>query len=84
MKKRVYSSYDEIDRDLEILDVERKLHYYKVKRSVDDLKEHLTFSNLVQGLLGISLENTKPLVKTVFTATLPFLVRKAFSLFVKK
>lgn len=84
MKKKVYSSYDEIDRDLEILDIERKLHYYKVKRSIDDLKEHLTILNLTKGLLGISKENTKPLVKTVFTATLPFLVKKAFSFFMKK
>lgn len=84
MKKKVYSSYDEIDRDLEILDIERKLHYYKVKRSIEDLKEHLTLSNLAQGALGLSKANVKPLVKTAFRTALPFLVNKAFSLFVKK
>jgi hypothetical protein len=83
MKKKVYSSYDEIDRDLEILNVERKLHYYKVKRSIDALKDNLTLPNLAMGLLDIPKDTTRPLVKTVFRTTLPFLVKKVFSLFVR-
>ncbi len=81
MEKKVYSSYDEIDRDLEILNLERKLHYYKVKKSVEDLKEHLTFTNVAQGLLGISKDDKIPWVRTVFRFTLPFLVKKVFNLF---
>lgn len=81
MKKKIYSSYDEINRDLEILDIERKLHYYKVKRSVEDLKEHLTLPNLAMGLLDIPKDNNKPLTKTIFRTVLPFLVKKAVSLF---
>lgn len=81
MKKKVYSSYDEIDRDLEVLNLERKLHYYKVKQSVEDLKEHLTFTNVTQGLLGISKDDKIPWVRTVFRFTWPFLLKKVFNLF---
>lgn len=89
MKKKIYSSYDEIDRDLEILDLERKLHYQKVKLSVEDLKKNLTLPNLAGGLLGISGGNTGdplikrvfPLAKTAFRISLPFLVKKAFGWF---
>lgn len=83
MKKKIYSSYEEIDRDLEILNLERKLHYYKVKGSIEELKDHLTFTNVAQGFLGISKDDTRPWVKMVFRAALPFIVKKAFSLFSK-
>lgn len=83
MKKKIYSSYDEIDLDLEILDLERKLHYQKAKRSIGDLKDNLTIGKVAQGVLGIS-GGAKPLVKTAFRAALPFLVKKAFGLFSKK
>lgn len=84
MKKKVYSSYDEIERDLEILDLERKLHYHKVVRSIDNFKDNFTFINLVSGFLGISKKNAKPLAKTVIMSSLPFLIRKLMQLFVKK
>lgn len=83
MEKKIYSSYDEINRDLEILNLERKLHYDKIKQSIDDLKENLTLPNLAMGLLDISKEDTKPLVTTVFKAVVPFLVKKVLNFFSK-
>lgn len=80
-KKKIYSSYDEINRDLEILDLERKLHYQKVKRSIEGLKENITLPNLAEGFLGISKKETTPLIKTIFRSALPFLMRKALGLF---
>lgn len=83
MKKKIYSSYDEIDRDMEILNLERKLHYYKVKQSIEDLKEHLTLPNLAQGLLSFSADAGKPLVKNVFKMALPFFISRIFRSFRK-
>ncbi len=83
-EKKIYSSYDEIDRDLEILKLERKLHYHKVKRSIEDLKDDLTFVNLAQGFFGVSKEDSRPLMKTVFRASVPFLLKKVFSFFGNK
>lgn len=83
-EKKIYSSYDEIDRDLEILKLERKLHYYKVKQGFEDLKSHLTLGNVAKNALGIAKVNVKPIASTVFRAALPFLAQKAFGLFRKK
>lgn len=53
--KKSYSSFEEINRDLQILKIQRELHYQKILSSADDLKEELsperiiknTFSSLI-------------------------------------
>lgn len=82
-EKKIYSSYDEIDRDLEILNLERKLHYYKVKRSFEDLGEHITLPNLAEGFLEITKGDSSPLINRVFKIATPFLIKKALNLFFK-
>ncbi len=47
MKLKVYNSYDEINRDLEILKVEKDLAYAKFKRSLDETKESLQPMNMI-------------------------------------
>lgn len=41
MKPKRYSSYAEIDRDLEILKLEREIHYKKIILSLDKTKESI-------------------------------------------
>lgn len=83
MKKKIYSSYEEIDKELEILKLESELHRHKVVKSVEDLKNNLTFLNLAQGALGLGNIAVKPITKTIFRSALPFIIQKAYSLFRK-
>ena len=41
MDSKKYSSYADIDRDLEILKIEREIHYQKIILSIDTTKENL-------------------------------------------
>lgn len=50
--KKSYSSIEEINADLEILKVQRDIHYYKIFQSVDNIKEELTPNNLVRNTFG--------------------------------
>ncbi|MEL1246055.1 DUF6327 family protein [Flavobacterium sp. DGU11] len=59
MNTKVYRTYDEINRDLEILKVEKDLAYARFKKDLDETKESLQPMNLigetprkVLGLLG--------------------------------
>lgn len=50
--KKSYSSIEEINADLEILKVQRDIHYYKISKSMDDIKSELAPNNLVRNTLG--------------------------------
>ena len=41
MEKKKYSSYAEIERDLEILKVEKEIYYQKMLLSIDKTKESI-------------------------------------------
>ncbi len=52
MIKKSYSSIDEINRDLNILRLKRDIHYQKVFRSVDIVKQELTPDVLLRRSVG--------------------------------
>ena len=62
MQKKRYSSYAQIDQELEILKVEKELHYQKLLQALDQTKENLdpkkmfgipeTAIDMVSGLAG--------------------------------
>ena len=47
METKKYTSYAEIDRDLEILKLEREIQYKKVQLSVEKIKDDFSASNSV-------------------------------------
>jgi hypothetical protein len=47
MATKKYSSYAEIDKDLEILKLEREIHYKKTLLSIDKTKESIIPTNTV-------------------------------------
>jgi len=47
MNTKVYSSFEEINKELEILKVERDLSYAKFKRSLNETKESLEPGNII-------------------------------------
>lgn len=47
MNTKVYSSYKEINRDLEILKVEKDLAYQKFLKELDETKDSLNPKNMI-------------------------------------
>ncbi|MHC5201097.1 DUF6327 family protein [Myroides sp. LJL119] len=52
MIRKTYTSIDQINNDLNILRTKRDLHYQKIFRSVDVLKQELTPDHLLRSTLG--------------------------------
>lgn len=73
--KKVYSSFEEIDRDLEILKLERRLHYYKIKQRIENTKEDLTLPNMVSKLMGVSYEHKYSLLSIALKGSAPLILR---------
>ncbi len=71
MNTKVYSSYAEINRDLEILKVEKDLAYAKFKRSLDETKESLEPMNMIgetpKKILGVLGTLSGPLKSAALT-----------------
>ncbi|WP_162126831.1 DUF6327 family protein [Flavobacterium phycosphaerae] len=67
METKKYSSYAQIEHDLEILRVEREIHYQKIRLSFDKTKESLVPSKTIS-LLGTIYEN-------VFSGTLGTIIK---------
>lgn len=74
MGKKVYSSYAEIDRDLEILKLERSLYLEKMKLSIDNSKQKLQPASLLSSYLGISGKLKLSTVFSVVKTTLPLII----------
>jgi len=47
MSLKTYSSFSEIDRDLQILELERKIAFEKMKLDITDVKQSLSPSHIV-------------------------------------
>lgn len=75
MATKVYSSYEEIDRELEILKLQKEIDTQKLSLAVEKTIEGVTPSGLVQNLLGNagSFLTKSGLLKNV---VLPFVINK--------
>ena len=67
METRKYSSYAQIEKDLEILKVEREIHYQKIVLSIDKTKESILPSK--------SLNLVSQVYEKVFTGTTGTIVK---------
>ncbi|ESU30036.1 hypothetical protein FLJC2902T_05270 [Flavobacterium limnosediminis JC2902] len=75
METKVYSSYKEIDRDLEILKLQKEIDVKKLSLTVDKTLESLTPAGMLRNLLGDTglLITKSGLLKNVI---LPFIINK--------
>ena len=55
METRKYSSYAQINRELEILKIEKEISYQKLVYGIKKTKESFTPQNIVSGVIGSSL-----------------------------
>lgn len=52
MEIKKYSSFEAIEKELEILKLEKDIHYKKLVFDIQETKELLTLSGLISGFLG--------------------------------
>lgn len=74
MAAKKYTSYGEIDQDLEILKVEKEIHYRKMKLSLDKTKDSLMPSQPVQGFYSVYKKVFSGIPGTVLKIALPYVV----------
>ncbi|MFV8368787.1 DUF6327 family protein [Flavobacterium sp. LB2R40] len=75
METKKYSSYAQIDRELEILKMEKEISYQKLIFGVNKTKESFSPQNIVSDLVG-SFSTAIPYGAIVSTAV-PFILNKA-------
>lgn len=80
--KRIYTSFEEIDRELEILDTERKLNYYRFKRDLEGLKSELSAERITSELFEEIQHRFMGFLKSIFTQRVIILfIRSLFKWF---
>ncbi|CAM3958203.1 DUF6327 family protein [Flavobacterium weaverense] len=75
MENKKYTSYAQIDRELEILKVEKEISYQKLVFGVKKTKENFTPQNIVSDLIG-TYSSAIP-YGAIVSASVPFVLNKA-------
>jgi len=74
MEKKKYSSYAQIEHELEILKVEKEIHYQKMILSVEKTKESIFPSKTVSFLGNVYETVFSGTLGTVLKIAIPYLV----------
>lgn len=74
MEKKKYSSYAEIDKDLEILKLEKDINYQKLKLSFQKTKESITPQNIVNGFVSSYTDHFKKSYPQILQSIIPFVI----------
>jgi len=74
METKKYSSYAEIDRDLEILKLEKQISYQKVLLSIQQTKDSVTPQNLVSGFLAPYKEAIPNPLRSILRTSIPYII----------
>ena len=74
-KQKIYSSFEEIELDLQILKVQREIHAQKIKLNLEKTGENLKPINLLQDYIGESNRDTFSLIEQVIKIILQFVIK---------
>ena len=74
METKKYSSYAEINHDLEILKIEKEIHYQKILLSIDKTKENILPSKSVSFIGDIYQKLFSGSVGTILKIMIPYAV----------
>ncbi len=74
-KSKIYSSFEEIELDLQILKVQREIHAQKIKLNLEKTGENLRPINLLEGYIGETNRTTFSLIEQVIKIILQFVVK---------
>ena len=75
MENMVYCSYKEIDRDLEILKLQKEIDYQKLSLSVEKIIDGLSPHSMIQNVLG-SFSSAITKYGLLQKIVVPFLINK--------
>ncbi len=77
--RKHYSSFEQIDLDLQILRVKREIHYQKINSAFDQLKDEAAPQNLLKSTLGSAgslLTNSSGIQTLLVTSIFKYIIRK--------
>lgn len=74
MERKKYSSYAELDRDLEILKLEKEINYQKLVLSIQKTKESITPQKIVNGFVSSYTDYFKNSYPKILQSILPFVI----------
>jgi hypothetical protein len=74
MDTKKYSSYAEIERDLEILKLQKEINYQKLVLSFQKTKESITQQNIVNGFFSSYKEYFSNSYVNILQSVLPFII----------
>lgn len=74
MEKKKYSSYAEIERDLEILKVEKEIYYQKMLLSIDKTKESILPSKSATLISNIYQKVFSGMSGTILKMAIPYVI----------
>jgi hypothetical protein len=74
MALKKYSSYAQIDNDLEILKTEREIHYQRILLSIDKTKESFLPSKTVSLISDLYQKATSGMLGTILKIAIPFII----------
>lgn len=70
MKNRVYTSFEEVDRDLKVLSLRREIAHEEIKGNLRDFKSHFEPPEILSSLRDGALK------KLFFSWLVAFIIRK--------
>jgi hypothetical protein len=75
MEKKIFSSYAEIDRELEILKIEKEINYQKLVLSIQKTKDNLTPKNIIISYLGSFKNVFSGTYGSILNVVIPFAIK---------
>jgi hypothetical protein len=74
MEPKKYSSYAEIDRDLEILKLEKEISYQKLLLSVQITRDAITPENIISGFLAPYKKEIPNQLLAIIKSVVPYII----------
>jgi hypothetical protein len=78
MGAKIYSSYAQIDRQLEILKIEKEISYQKLVFGIQKTKDSLAPKNIVKGMIANYRPNIPGRYGKIISLAIPFVTRWIF------
>lgn len=74
METKKYSSYAEIERDLEILKLEKEISYQKLVLSIQKTKDSITPENIVRGFFDSYRNVVSNSLVSILKSVVPYII----------
>ena len=75
METKKYSSYTQIDRELEILKIEKEISYQNIILSVEKTKESFSFFNIASNVAGAVKSSFFSSYSTILQLLIPIIIK---------